>query len=59
MHLDCTVCNLTQFIFKKFIFISDKFGIHEIPEELSYQIDSEHDLNLIENIIKNMGNSKW
>jgi len=35
--------------------MSGKIGIYEMPEELSYQIDSKHDLNLIENIIKNRG----
>lgn len=38
--------------------ISDKIGIYEMSEELSYQIDSEHDKNLIENILKNKGNLK-
>ena len=35
--------------------MSGKIGIYEMPEELSYQIDSKPDLNLIENIIKNRG----
>jgi len=38
--------------------MSNKIGIYEMPEELSYQIDSEHDKNLIENILKNKGNLK-
>ena len=38
--------------------ISDKIGIYEMPEKLSYQIDSEYDKKLIENILKNKGNLK-
>ena len=35
--------------------MSGKIGIYEMPEELSYQIDSHHDKNLIKNIMKR----KW
>ncbi|RZD38765.1 MAG: acylneuraminate cytidylyltransferase [Thaumarchaeota archaeon] len=35
--------------------ISGKIGIYEMPEELSYQIDSKHDLNLIKSIMENRG----
>ena len=35
--------------------MSGKIGIYEMSEEISYQIDSKHDLNLIECIIKNKG----